>query len=182
MNSKQLEMSLLVSDRSGVRSSIMLLGRDLGLMYRTCQIEKVSESKSKMHVTFNGRLNCSKTELINTMESHPHILSVVKISDDYFDAAATQTSEILAESVTSSSTSIPNSPNLQAYAVITPESLQVAEDALMNILGPVAPIVVKSASLETKHIGDLFLLLSNELEGQERQNFLSLVNGLKIDQ
>jgi len=72
-------------------------------------------------------------------------------------------------------------PHLQAFSVITPESLQIAEEALVDILGPVAPLVVSSAASETKHIGDLFVLLSKELEGQERKNFLSLVDGLKID-
>lgn len=181
MSTKQLTMSLLVSDRSGVRSSIMLLGRDLGLMYRTCQLEKLSDNRSKMHVTFNGHLNCSKADLINTMESHPNIYSVVDISDDYFDAEAAQTSEILADSLSSDTSPTPSVSHLQAFSVITPESLQIAEEALVDILGPVAPLVVSSAASETKHIGDLFVLLSKELEGQERRNFLSLVDGLKVD-
>lgn len=56
----------------------------------------------------------------------------------------------------------------------------MAEDILFDLLGPVAPILVSSAASKTKHIGDLYLLLSNELEGTDKEEFLSLVDHLNV--
>lgn len=181
MNTKELVLTLLVSNRTGVTSSLMFIGRKLGLMYRKGQVEKIDDVQSRLLVTFTGDLNCSKADLIYEIESLPHIYSIENISDEYFAEGDSYTSdESAVENSSESNSSIDsNLANLLAYETITPESLKIAENALVDILGPVAPMVVESAASETKHIGDLFLKLAEELEGGERESFLSLVDGLK---
>ena len=49
------------------------------------------------------------------------------------------------------------------------------------VLGSIAPYMVEKAAEQTKHIGDLFLLLSKELKGEHREKFLALVTDLKTD-
>ena len=70
---------------------------------------------------------------------------------------------------------------LRAHYIITPESLEVAVKKLSDALGSDATLLVKTAALKTKHIGDLFLLLSESLEGEKRKSFLSLVSDMDFD-
>jgi len=78
------------------------------------------------------------------------------------------------------SKAVNRSIQLYSHEIITPESLQIAEDKLSKSLGPVATFLIQSAAEKTKHIGDLFLMLSEELNGSEKTEFLGLVNGIDL--
>lgn len=71
---------------------------------------------------------------------------------------------------------------LFSHELISDEALQVAEKQLSKSLGPVATLLIQSAKEKTKHIGDLFLLLSEELDGAEKSEFLDLVDGVNLQE
>jgi len=176
MNNNKIEMTIVTSNRAGVLSSIMMMGVKLGLMIRRNQSEKIDEDTSRVYVVFDGHLNCSKDELINEMLQHSEIYSIEDITTDIQNKKSRKI-----ELNNQAASTIAKITNLQPHELITKESLEVAEKELIQILGPVAPMLVKSVTQKTKHIGDLFLLLSEQLEDEDKKDFLSLVNGLKID-
>lgn len=69
---------------------------------------------------------------------------------------------------------------LGAHDSLTPVAIQVAEYRLSKVLGPAASVLVKSAASKTKHVGDFFLLLADDLDGNEREAFLSIVGGINL--
>lgn len=56
----------------------------------------------------------------------------------------------------------------------------IINEIINNCIVRFKPLNVRSAATRTKHIGDLYYLLSNELEGTNKEEFLSLVDGLNI--
>ena len=155
----------------------------VGLLYRRMTTEKVSNNESLLIVYFTGKLECEEAYLIKRLEENPEILSVEDIS-----VSSSNIKNITLSKQQSSVASINNKKAvvessvklLNAHDIITPNSLRIAEERLVGLIGPVASILVNSASEKTKHIGDLFLLLSRELEGEERNDFLSLVHGINL--
>lgn len=174
MTNKKIEMSLLISNKPGILAAIMMQGNNLGLMYQKHQLVKLDNDQSRMTIIFEGPLNHSKEVLIEAIEYHTDNCSVDSIS--ITDSLNPNTNP----NTNSSLTSEARFAILRAHYVITPESLQVAEDKLTEKLGPVAVKLVQSAAAKTKHIGDLFLLLAEELEVEERNEFLSLVTDLQL--
>lgn len=65
-----------------------------------------------------------------------------------------------------------------ANDTLSDESLKSVEEIFQDLLGPVASLFVSSAVIESTTIGELFLLLSDELDGEVKSNFLGLVKGL----
>lgn len=171
MTDKKVEMSLLTSNRSGILSSIMMQGSNVGLLYQKHHLEKLDDQQSRMKITFEGNLNCSQDDLINAIESHSDIKSIENFSIDNSLSINTSTSLNSGSRFTI----------LRAGYVITPEAIKIAEDRLTQILGPAAPVLVQAAAKKTKHIGDFYLLLSKDLRGTARKNFLALVSDLKSD-
>lgn len=177
MSDEKVEITLLASNKSGILSSIMVKGGKAGLMYRRNKLTEIDSDRSRMVINFTGSLNCSKGELIDAMESHPEIFAVESISIGESSSGGS-----LSSLTPVSSKRTPSAGSgltlLNAHDAITQESLKIAEEKLLNSLGPVAPMLVKSAAAKTKHIGDLFTLLADDLDGEEKDSFLSLVNGL----
>ena len=171
MTDKKVEISLLTNNKSGILSSIMMQGSNVGLLYQKHHLEKLDDQMSRMRITFEGRLNCSQEDLIHAIESHSNIKAIENFSID--NSCNTNTR--------SSLNSGSRFTILRAGYVITPEAIQIAEDRLTEVLGPGAPVLVQAAAKKTKHIGDFYLLLSKDLKGAARTNFLALVSDLKTD-
>jgi len=171
MTDKKVELSLLTTNRAGILSSIMMKGSNVGLLYQKHHLEKLDDQQSRMKITFEGRLNCSQDDLINSIESHHDINSIEDFSIDNSINVNTRTSLNSGSRFTI----------LRAGYVITPEAIQIAEDRMKKVLGPGASVLVRSAAKKTKHIGDFYLLLSKNLKGESRKNFLALVSDLKTD-
>ena len=169
MTDKKVELSLLTTNRAGILSSIMMRGSNVGLMYQNHHLEKLDEQQSRMKITFEGRLNCSQEDLIESIESHSDINAIENIS---FGKSKN----------INSSTSLNSGSRftiLRAGYVITPEALKIAEDKLAESLGPSTALkLVQEAELKTKHIGDLYISLSKYLRGQAQKDLLALVSDL----
>ena len=179
----KVEITFLTSAKSGVLSFIMVACDSVGLMYRTKTTEKVSDNENRLRVFFTGKLEFDESNLIKTLEENPEILSVENISifSSNIKTSNLSKQETLDAPVDTKKPMAESSVKLlNAHELITANSLRIAEERLLGLIGPVAPILVNSASKKTKHIGDLFLLLARELEGEERINFLSLVQGINL--
>jgi len=70
----------------------------------------------------------------------------------------------------------------EADDAITDEALETIEEMMEELIGPVASLFVSTAVIEASTIGELFLLLSEELDGYVKSNFLALVKGLDESQ
>jgi len=171
MTDKKVELSLLTTNKKGILSSVMMRGSNVGLMYKNHRLEKLDDQQSRMKITFEGRLNCSQEDLINSIESHSDINIIENISIDNSMNINTNTSLNSGSRFTI----------LRAGYVITPEALKIAEDKLTESIGPSALILVQEAATKTKHIGDLYILLSKYLRGKAKTEFLALVTDLKQD-
>lgn len=179
----KVEITFLTSEKSGTLSYIMLECGSVGLIYRRNSTEKVSDNETRLIVYFTGKLECEESYLIKKLEENPEILSVedVSVLSSNIKTSTLSNQETADASINNKKAVVESSlKHLNANDIITAESLRIAEENLIGVIGPVASILVNSASKNTKHIGDLFLLLAKELEGQERIDFLSLVQGINL--
>lgn len=134
------------------------------------------------YLSFEGVSGYSESELIKLFEEHPQITRVEKIIVETEKNTADADVE---HSTTPATPAVEKllrgySDGLNSHDTISPAALKVAEETLTEYLGLVAPLLVESAAKKTKHVGDLFLLLSEELEVDERDLFLSTVRGLDL--
>lgn len=180
MKNATLQVTFLTSNKSGIRSKISVKGGKFGLVYRSNQSEKIDNDRTRMIVSFSGNLNCTKEEYIAAMESLSEIHEVERITlgEDSNNNSSSSSDETADDKTNSSKASGNGVTTLLANNVISSESLEIAEAKLLNMLGPIAPLVIKSAASKTKFIGELYLLLAEDLEGKDRQDFLALVSDL----
>ncbi len=176
----RVELVITISNKTGVLSSIMSIGVEYGLMLVKNKSIKIDDSTSRLLLVFNGKLNCSEVVFKNELKSHSEILTIDQILLDYPSELkkASLAKEQKDKMLLARKTNI----KLQAFDIITPQSKQLAEEKLRSFLGPVASVLIESALTKTKHIGDFYLLLSDELEGKEKRDFLGLVSGLNSDE
>ena len=66
--------------------------------------------------------------------------------------------------------------------LVTEDALETTEEILIDLLGPVASLFVSTAVIEANTMGELFVLLSEELDGDVKSNFLGLVKGIDKSQ
>lgn len=78
MNNK-VEITLLVTNKSGVLSSLMVEGGSLGLIYRRKQTEKLNAETSRIVISFDGEIDCDKQKSISTFKELPEVIKVEKI-------------------------------------------------------------------------------------------------------
>ena len=178
-----VDITFLTTTKSGVLSFIMKQCDAVGLLYRRMITEKVSDSETRLIVYFKGKLECEEAYLIKKLEENPEIFSVenVSIFSSNIKTSALPIQETTDASIKNKKAGVKSSiKHLNANDIITADSLRIAEENLVGVIGPVASILVNSASKKTKHIGDLFLLLARELEGEDRIDFLSLVQGINL--
>ena len=79
-NKNKVEISLLISNKAGVLSSLMVKGGSLGLIYIRQHTEKLNADNSRIVISFDGELNCNKHESITTFEAHPAVIKVERIT------------------------------------------------------------------------------------------------------
>lgn len=174
MIDNKIELSLITVNKSGTLSSIMMQGDSLGLMYHQHQIEAINENQSRLNIIFEGCLKCTEETLREKIEAHLDVISIESIIIG--ESAITDSATIGTNKKISSEFA-----TLRAHYVTTPESLQIAEEKLTVILGTSAKFIVESAAKKTKHIGDLYLVCAEKLEGEERSKFLALVSDMDLD-
>ena len=79
MNTNNVDITLLITNKSGTLSFLMLKARTFGLMYRSNKIEKLNDSHSKILVSFEGEINSNQEQLAEALQEHSEVLKVEKI-------------------------------------------------------------------------------------------------------
>lgn len=134
-----------------------------------------------------GELFASLAKELKGREKEDFLSLVDFNNTDYLSISKEESKTIIANKDSSAlSKKTENSSNdnrkikLFSHELLSDEAMQIAENHLSKSLGPVATLLIQSAKEKTKHIGDFFLLLSEELEGLEKSEFLDLVDGVKL--
>jgi len=169
-NKNKVHINILASKKSGYLSSIMLNGRKAGLMFQNKKILEKGDNNQRLAITFEGSLNCSVSEFTKKIESHPEIHLVESFSYEDTDAPVIQL--LNQDNNTESESSAP----LNAHDIVDSDTITLIEKKLSDYLGPIAPFLVQSAKASCFTIGELFVSLSKELKGEEKESFLSLVD------
>ena len=78
-NKPTVEFTLLVSNKPGVLSSLVVKGGSVGLAYRSQQAKKINPDRSRMVISFDGEISCNKQDSITTFEDLPEVIKVEKI-------------------------------------------------------------------------------------------------------
>ena len=73
------EITLLITDKPGVISTLMVKGNLIGLAYRRKKSEGVEANKWRVVLTFHGSMICSQKEAIQVFQSDPAVIKVEKV-------------------------------------------------------------------------------------------------------
>ncbi|MGK0272717.1 MAG: hypothetical protein ACI88H_003390 [Cocleimonas sp.] len=175
-----IEITIIASKKSGILPILMRKLGSLGLIYRRCGMEEY-DGIVKLKLTCNGVLDCSEEYLIHTIKNVPNVDSVVSVTqgmsndtkpvkevdDEIFDE--------LQDTINQYTALHP----LRANDAITHDILQIVEDRLSLVFGPVTNILLKSAAKKSSSVGELFLILAEKLTTEQRDVFLKNVQGLE---
>ena len=190
---QKFEITIITANEAGVLSELMRAVGTQGMMYR--RNKKINEGNvDKVILTVEGNLSGDTSDLVSAIEELPlveFVEGIEEVSSSRVFKSATNSSvkpvvvkpkeassEIKRSAKKRSDNSKVSSDLIQPYDVITPEVLKIAEKRLTDILGLVAPILVKQASMlmNLNSAGQLFDALAEELnDDNERAQFLSII-------
>lgn len=170
MSDNTVEINIVASNKSGLLSFLMLSGSKVGLIYKKKQDQPINQEKTRVNVIFTGALKCSKDDFIALIESSPDVFLVEDVTVNGQAAPTPVQKKKAPQKATSFAVGKLNSSD-----PVSPEAKHLAEEKLATFLGPVASMLVDSAAQEASHVGDMFSKLAIELDGSEKDEFLSLL-------
>jgi hypothetical protein len=159
-----VSIHLLCSEKPGTLSRIIRDIKLFGLFYKSHSIEYQS-NQSLIVVNSSGELNCTQQRLVELLGEFSEVIKVkkVSISSD-------------GEEVTDFRTTVSDT-HIKALEPLSPAILLTAERRLSEIMGPIASLLVETASQTSQNVGELYRQLADELDNQvERLDFLSVVD------
>ncbi len=172
MLTKSIEIKLIATKKMGILPILMRKLGNLGLIYRRC-ITDEHENGVKLTVVCVGDLNYDREYLNETLESVPHVDSIISVTES--QAGPNDVVESLPTRFDKTITAL--NP-LRAADVITHDVMNIVEDRLAESFGPVAIILLKKAAKESNLVGELFLNLAKNLDDDQRIIFLRDIDGL----
>lgn len=75
---QNIKITVITSNKSGVLSSIMLIGIKNGLVFRSHKFCNREQNLLERILYFEGNLTCSENDLYHKLDAHPEIKSVIK--------------------------------------------------------------------------------------------------------
>lgn len=189
MQTDNINITLVTSVKSGILSSIVVSAMKLGLKMTKNWSEKIDDDNVRLFITFGGIFNHDESELRETLESNRRVKSIENITfnrsvgvikedvnnSNYVTNDENSISTEIAEEISHKEN---NLFQFHALDPITTESIELAEAKVNDLMGPVASLLIASAMEKASLVGELYLLLSEELEPGEREAFLAVVDGL----
>jgi hypothetical protein len=158
-----VSIHLLCTRKSGTLSRIIRDIKLFGLQYQDHSIDYLGD-QSLIVVNSVGELNCSQERLTKFFHEFDEIVDVPNVT------IMRDGEEITEFRTTASKT------HIGAKEPLSPAILLVAEKRLSEIMGPIASLLVETASQSSQNVGELYLQLSEELNDQiERKEFLSVI-------
>ena len=167
-----IEITLVASKRSGILPILMRKLGSLGLMYRRCNTKEF-DGGVKLTLICEGELDCDKSFLIKSMKEVPNVDSVISVIES--KGEANQSFDKLRDSLSEFTELHP----LRANDPITHDVLHIVEDRLAEAFGPVANLLFKLAAKKSTRVGDLFLILAEDLTNEQKVEFFRNVEGLE---
>ena len=178
----KVEITLITSKRHGLLPSLMKKTTALGLLYRRCLSVPLERGFDyKLTLVCSGVLDCEERYLIKKIEELEDVKEVINIYSTKSKRSSVMTQTIKKAGFKNIQSKIKERDIHYAFKAkdpITHDALQMIEDRLLEIFGPVTSVLLKSAANKAKNVGELLLLLSKELTEDQRDDFLSSVEGL----
>jgi len=158
-----VSIQIYATRKSGTLSRIIREIKLFGLDYKRHKINYEGD-QCFIAIESSGELNCTRDTLIEVFESLPEVIMVDQL-------AITRDGEEVKEFRTTTSEAY-----IGAREALSPAILLSAEKRISEILGPVASFLVEKAASDSRNVGDLYRLLSEELDDpEERKNFLAII-------
>lgn len=169
-----IEITLTASDREGLLPKLMLELGALGMVYSHDIINFDYEDTAILSFVCSGSTNCDIATLTQSLESIPNVSSVVNIT-----GACSKPKEPILDSIVELDSITEFNP-LRANDPLTDDVMHVAQQRLSETYGPTLDIIVSRAAKKSKSVGELFLLLSKNLNASQKTAFLKDIEGLDL--
>ena len=158
-----VSIQIYSTKKSGTLSRIIREIKLFGQDYKGHKI-KYEDDQCFIAIESSGELNCTRETLIELFESLPEVIMVDQLT-------ISRDGEELQEFRTTVSEA-----HIGAREALSPAILLSAEKRMSEILGPVSSFLVEKAASNSRNVGDLYRLLSEELDDpEERKNFLAVI-------
>jgi len=167
-----IEISLIASKRAGILPVLMRKLGSLGLIYRRCNVKEY-DGGVKLSLVCLGELDCEESLLIQSIKEVPNVESVLNVTQSKNNA--TDSFEPFHGEMNAFTELHP----LRAKDPITQDVLHIVEGRMAEAYGPAASILLKSAAKKSNCVGDLFLILVEDLTFDQKILFLRNVEGLE---
>lgn len=171
MPKNTIEITLMASKKAGMLPVLMRKLGSLGLIYRRCNTKEYNDNV-KFTLFCEGQLDCNKSYLIKSIKEVPNVDSVISVIEN--KAQANQSFDKLRDSLSELTELRP----LRANDPITHDVMHIVEDRLTEAFGPAANLLFKLAAKKATRVGDLFLILAEDLTDEQKVEFFRNVEGL----
>ena len=162
-----VSISLICTRKSGTLSRFIRDLKLFGLQYQSHSIDYQGDN-SLIVINASGELNCTQERLAELFGDFKEVIKVesVNVTRDGVEIKVFKTAVSHA--------------HIEAQEPLSPAILLAAEKRLSDIVGPIATLLVETASLSSQTAGELYLLLAEELGDQaERKEFLSIIEHIE---
>ena len=171
MLSNSIEITLIASKKVGVLPLLMQKLSSIGLIYRRCVTTEYDDAV-KLLLFCEGESDLDRDFIINSLISVPNIDSVISFAES--ESGLSEVYETLSTRFQESTELHP----LRAKDEVTHDVIHIVEDRLAEVFGPVANVLLRSASKKSKLVGALFLNLAENLDEEQKILFLRNIEGL----
>ena len=171
MPKNTIEITLMASKRAGILPILMRKLGSLGLIYRRCNTKEYDDGV-KLTLICEGVLDCDKSFLIKSIKEVPNVDSIINVTES--NAHATISFDKLRDNLSEFTELHP----LRANDPITHDVMHIVEDRLAEAFGPAANLLFRLAAKKSTRVGDLFLILAEDLTEDQKVVFLRNVQGL----
>ena len=172
MLKNQIKIELTASKRAGILPILMRKLGSLGLIYRRCNVQEYNTGV-KLTLICEGELDCDESFLVKSIKEVPNVESVLKVSQS--KSKANENFRKFHGSINDFTELHP----LRANDPITHDVMHIVDDRLAEVFGPTANILLKTAAKKSTCVGQLFLILSEDLNYDQKVVFLRNIEGLE---
>ncbi len=172
MPKNTIEIKLIASKRAGILPGLMRKLGSFGLIYRRCNVQEYSTGV-KLTLVCEGDLDCDQSFFIKSIKEVPNVESILNVTQSKTKAA--ESFKKFHENINDFTELHP----LRANDPITQDVMHIVDDRLSEVFGPTANLLLKSAAKKSSCVGQLFLILAEELDFDQKVVFLRDIEGLE---
>lgn len=166
-----IEITLIASKRAGILPILMSKLGSLGLIYRRCNVKEYNTGV-KLTLVCEGKLDFDESYLIKSIKEVSYVESILDVTQSNPDINEHLDKPNLAVS------DFTELNPLRANDPITHDVLHIVEDRLAEVFGPTTNLLLKAAAKKSTRVGELFLILAEDLTDEQNLVFLRNIEGL----